>query len=74
MKLTKNGREIVSNLSKEEAIAQLAILIDDYAMSTNYYITDGDHKVTDPDNGRVLFEVGDESATIGDATFEIVED
>lgn len=74
-KIVKNGHVVKANsLTKEEAVNQLAIIVDDCAMATNYYLTDENHTITNPDNGRVIFEAGDESATIGDNSFEIVEE
>ena len=74
-KIVKNGQTVKANsLTKEEAINQLAIIADDCAMATNYYLTDENHTITNPDNGRVIFTAGDESATIGDNSFEIVEE
>lgn len=73
-KILRNGQEIKSALQKNEAIKELAIAVDNCAMETNYYLTDESHTVTNPDNGRVIFKHGDESATIGDSSFEIVEE
>lgn len=71
-KIQKNEKDVANSLTKDEAVNQLAILADDCAMATNYYLTDSNHTITDPDSKRVLFEAGDESATIGDNKFEIV--
>lgn len=74
-KIVKNRQTVKANsLTKEEAINQLAIIADDCAMTSNHYLTDENHTITNPDNGRVIFKAGDESATIGDNSFEIVEE
>lgn len=73
-KILKNGQELKTALQKDESIKQLAIAVDNCAMETNHYLTDINHTVTDPDSKKVLFQEGDESAQIGDNSFEIVED
>lgn len=73
-KILKNGSEKARVTSKKEALKKLALIVDDHAMSTNYYFSDENHTITHPDSQRVIFREGDESASIGDCEFEIVED
>lgn len=71
-KIVKNGKTVQeSSLTKEEAIKQLLTVAAD---STNYYLFDGGTTITDPDSKKVIFELGDEVAKIGDNTFEIVQE
>ncbi len=71
-KIVKNGQVVKANgLTKEEAVKQLLTVAAD---STDYYLFDGGNTITDPDSKRVIFELGDETAKIGDNTFEIVEE
>jgi hypothetical protein len=74
-KIVKNEQTVKANsLTKDEAIKRLAIIADDCAMATGFYLTDENHTITNQDNGRVIFTAGDESATIGDDKFEIIEE
>lgn len=72
--IIKNGYIKEHGLSKEQALERLAIMVDDHAISTSHYISGDNHTITDPDSGDVLFRQGDESAKIGDAHFEIIQD
>jgi hypothetical protein len=72
--ITKNGRLSFQGLSHKEAILKLAILANDAAGQTSYYHTDENYSIVDPDSKRTIFEMGDESATIGNDVFAIAEE
>jgi len=71
-KITRNGKDLVNGLSKEQAIEKLFITVEDFSIG---YIYDNEaatiyHEV----DGRVVATKGDENVRAGDNYFEIEEE
>jgi hypothetical protein len=71
-RITKNGKVLVSGLTKTQAIEKLFPTVENFS---NGYIYDNEantiyHEV----DGKVIAKIGDESVRAGDNYFEIEED
>ena len=71
-KITKNGKDLVNGLTKEQAIEKLFTTVEDFS---NGYIYDNEaetiyHEV----DGKVVAVKGEESVRAGDNYFEIEEE
>lgn len=73
-KITKNGKEIKSGMSKEEAIDKLFTTVEDFTDS-NYVYDSEDETIKSP-SGQIIAEKGDEYVVAGEYSFaiEIEED
>lgn len=70
-KITKNGKDLVTYLSKEDAVKKFFPAIGD---NSNGYIYDNDAEtVFNEVDKMIVARVGDEHVVAGDDVFEIVE-
>lgn len=71
-KITKNGKDLVNGLSKNEALEKLFPTVEDFS---NGYIYDNENETIYHEiDGKVVAEKGDESVRAGDNYFEIEEE
>lgn len=71
-KITKNGKDLVTGLTKEQAIEKLFPIVEDYS---NGYIYNNDAEtIYNEVDGKVYAVKGDEYVKAGDNVFEIEED
>ena len=71
-KITKNGRAIKSGLSKEKALNNLFVVVEDFS---NGYIYDNDSgTIYHETDGSVVANQGDDYVQAGDDLFEIEEE
>jgi|VirMetMinimDraft_7_1064189.scaffolds.fasta_scaffold132284_2 hypothetical protein len=71
-KITKNGKDLVAGLTKEQAIEKLFTTVEDFS---NGYIYDNEAETIYREvDGKVVAIKGDESVRAGDNYFEIEEE
>lgn len=71
-KITKNGKELVAGLTKEEALNKLFPIVEDFS---NGYIYDNEAEtIYNEVNGQVCAKKGAEFVDAGDNRFEIEEE
>jgi hypothetical protein len=71
-KITKNGKDLKTGLTKDEAIDKLFPLVEDFS---NGYIYDNEEETIHNEvDGIVIAKKGDECVEAGDNRFEIEEE
>ena len=71
-KITKNGKDLVTGLTKEQALEKLFPTVEDFS---NGYIYDNEAEtIYNEVDGNIVAEKGDEFVSAGDNYFEIVEE
>lgn len=71
-KITKNGKDLVTGLTKEQAVDQLFAVVEDHA--SGYIWDNEDGTIYHEVDGRIVARKGDESVRAGDNYFQIVEE
>lgn len=71
-KITKNGKDLITSLTKEQALMKLFPAVEDFS---NGYIFDNEaNTIYNEVDGLVVASKGDESVRAGDNYFEIEEE
>lgn len=71
-KITKNGKDLVAGLTKDEAIEKLLPTVEDFS---NGYIYDNEAEtIYNEVDKRIVAKKGDDYVDAGDNRFEIEED
>ena len=71
-KITKNGKDLVTGLTKEQAIEKLFTTVEDFS---NGYIYDNEAEtIYNEVDKRIVAKKGDDYVDAGDNRFEIEED
>lgn len=68
-KITQNGKFLKSGLSKQEALDQLFVVVEDF--TNNNYVYDNENETIKSPSGQIIAKQGDEYVSVGDDYFEI---